>query len=532
MRVRQMAKRILGFAAMGLAALLCQSAHAASPPDFNGDGFADLAVGVPGEDLGTYTDTGVVHVIYGTAAGLNAANTRIFAAASCTWPPDGNASGNQNGLHFGEVLAWGDFNGDGCDDLAIGMPGYDAGGWADVGMVYVLPGSPAGLIFNQTKYFVSTNLGPPLNVNMDAGDRLGQALATGDFNGDGRDDLAIGVPGEEGWNGAKITDAGDVYVVYGSALGLRHTSAQGWSQNGKLIWPDIQDNPEAGDRFGSSLASGDFNGDGRDDLAIGVLAEDIGAIVDCGAVHIIYGGAAGLTNAGNQFIHGANVSGDGAEAGDRFGYALASGDFDGDGFDDMAVGAPSEDVMGIVDAGAVHAIYGNPFFGLGPAGSQFWHQNTAGIQDFCEAGDRFGTSLAAGHFNADIRSDLAIGVLGEDIGAVGDAGAVHILFGNAMALNAAGNQFWHQNVGGIQDFCEAGDGFGYHLVAADFNGDGRSDLSASAPRESVGAVAGAGAVNVLYSNGAGLNSIGNQFWHQNIAGIPEVCEPGDSWGWN
>lgn len=530
MKISHLIKMTSGFAAVGLAALLCQSAAAASAPDFDGDGFADRAVSVPGEDIAPHADTGVVHVLYGAAGGLNAIGNQMIASASCSLP-SGITLGNQVGLRFGEVLSWGDFNGDGFDDLAVGMPSYDTGGMADVGMVYVLPGSAGGLVLNRTTVLVSTNLGPPLNVNMNPGDRFGAALAAGDFNNDGKDDLAIGVPGEDGWNGAAIPDAGDVYVVYGSATGLKHTSAQGWSQNGKLIWPDIQDNPEAGDRFGSALTTGDFNGDGRDDLAIGAWGEDIGAIVDAGAVHTLYGTAAGLSNVGNQFWFGANVFGDGAEAGDLFGYALTAGDFNGNGRDDLAISAMGEDIGAVINAGAVHVLYGTPF-GLNAAGSQFWHQNSAGIQDFCEANDRFGSSLAAGDFNNDGRSELAIGVIGEDIGAIADAGAVHVLYGNGGGLIAGGSQFWHQDSAGIQDFCEAGDGFGHNLVAGDFNGDGRADLSITVPRESIGAIASAGAFHVLYSSGAWLMAAGNQLWHQNTFGIPDVCEAGDMFGWD
>jgi hypothetical protein len=98
-------------------------------------------------------------------------------------------------------------------------------------------------------------------------DRFGAALATGDFDRDGRDDLAVGVPGEDI---AGRSDAGAVVVLDGSNSGLRSTRSKSFSQAGK-----VKGTPQAGDTFGQSLAVGDFDGDGRDDLAIGVPGEDV-----------------------------------------------------------------------------------------------------------------------------------------------------------------------------------------------------------------------------------------------------------------
>jgi hypothetical protein len=108
--------------------------------------------------------------------------------------------------------------------------------------------------------------------------------------------------------------------------GLDPTTAQLWNQNGSTIngnkvWPDISDTAEPGDLFGSALTAGDFNGDGRCDLAIGVLWEDVGSIQDVGAVNVLYGLlGTGLTDVGSQFWH-QNSPGipDACETGDGFG---------------------------------------------------------------------------------------------------------------------------------------------------------------------------------------------------------------------
>ncbi len=148
---------------------------------------------------------------------------------------------------------------------------------------------------------------------------------------------------------------------------------------------------EAGDLFGASLASGDFDGDGFDDLAIGAPGEGIGAKADAGAVNVLYGSASGLTATGDQLWH-QSTSGvlGGAEAGDLFGASLASADFDGDGKDDLAIGAPGEGIGAKADAGAVNVLYGSAS-GLTAAGDQLWHQNVAGVLGGAEPGDLFGS---------------------------------------------------------------------------------------------------------------------------------------------
>src|SRR5206468_7203763 len=117
------------------------------------------------------------------------------------------------------------------------------------------------------------------------------------FNGDGKDDLAIGIPREtvdSASTGAPVSVAGAVNVIYGSSKGLSATltkTNQIWTQNSG----SVDDSAEVGDEFGASLAAGDFNGDGFDDLAVGVLFEDIGSIIDAGAVNVIYGSSSGLS---------------------------------------------------------------------------------------------------------------------------------------------------------------------------------------------------------------------------------------------
>ena len=415
--------------------------------DFNGDGFSDLVITVPREDIGALVDAGVVHALYGGAAGLGLAGTQVWSQNTAGVPDV--AEGNDQ---FGNAVAVGDFNNDGFDDLAIGVSFESVGALLAAGAVNVLRGSAGGLTAAGSQVW-SQNSAGVLGASQ-AGDQFGHALVAADFNGDGFDDLAIGIIGED--IGA-AANAGAVSVLRGSAAGLTAVGNQLWSQNSA----GVGEVAELADNFDQTLAAGDFNGDGFADLAVGVAGEDIGALVDAGAVQVLRGSAAGLTAAGNQ-VWTQNSPGvlDVSEANDEFGAALAVGDFNGDGFDDLAIGAPNEAVGAILGAGAVHVLRGSAA-GLTAAGNQLWTQDSAGVLDLSEAGDRFGTALIVGDFNNDGFDDLAIGVIGEDLGAVNGAGAAAVLFGSAAGLTAAGNQLWGQDSPGIGGVATPADGFGW-----------------------------------------------------------------------
>src|SRR5690606_6685485 len=131
-----------------------------------------------------------------------------------------------------------------------------------------------------------------------ADESFGAALATGDFNNDGYDDLAIGVPGEDpAAGGTSAVDGGAASVLRGSASGLTGVTTQIRSQ------ANLEGVHEHGDAFGYSLAAGDFDDDGFDDLAVGVPGEDVGNLRSAGAINVIYGGVNLLTAAGNAILY-------------------------------------------------------------------------------------------------------------------------------------------------------------------------------------------------------------------------------------
>ena len=138
-------------------------------------------------------------------------------------------------------------------------------------------------------------------------------------------------------------------------------------------------------------------------------------------------------------------------------------DFNGDGFADLAIGVPFEDVGVNSNAGAVNVLYGSSS-GLTGTGDQFWTQDATGVLDTAEASDDFGWSLAAANFGKSSQADLAVGVPFEDVGAIGDSGGVNVLYGSTTGLTATGNQFWTQDSTGVLDTAEANDGFGWSLA--------------------------------------------------------------------
>jgi len=286
------------------------------------------------------------------------------------------------------------------------------------------------------------------------------------------------------------------------------------------------------DLFGAALVSGDFNGDGRDDLAIGAPGENTGSLHDVGAVTILYGTATGLSAANHvQYTQDSSGVLDSNESWDSFGAALASGDFDGDGYDDLAIGAPNEDLSAsLVDAGVVHVMYGRSSYQFDSARNQLWSQDSLGILGASEAKDYFGAALAVGNFNHGGHDDLIVGVPGENTPAT-DAGAINLLYGAGTGLSSTNNRLYTQDGTGVAGAAEAYDYFGGSLATGDTNNDGYDDLAVAVGGEAIGSVQDAGAVQVFRGqNSSSLRTDNDYIWHQDVTYIEGVAEKGDFFG--
>ena len=499
----------LALAVAALPTSRAAAATAARPSDFNGDGYADLAIGAPASLMNSRR--GEVNVLYGSRTGLTATGDQVWSQA--TPGVQGIADRYEQ---FGAVLASGDFDSDGHADLAIGVPGDNVGGVRAVGAVNVLYGSATGLTAAGDQRWSRVGL-PPVSF----GGAFGSSLAAGDFDADGYWDLAIGARDDDPDPGPS-SPAGVVVILRGASAGLTAVGVQVLSDE-QIATPDPL--PIDVLRLGFSLVAGDFDGNGIADLAAG--APDSGDLdllpeIDRpGAVAVFYGSTNGLDSSSSELWHqdSPGIPGD-DEANVQFGTSLAAGDLDGDGDDDLVVGAPDEDTSDGAD-GSVTVIEGSPD-GLTATDSQRWDQDVAGVPGVGEANDQFGAALAVGDFDGDSADDLAIGVPGKDVGQGIDEGRVIVLRGSATGLTATGVRAWTQDSPGIPGRAGIGDQLGTALTALDFGRSGRPDLAVGVPGQGVDGHRWAGMVNVLYGSSTGLVGTNAQGWSQASPGIKGV----------
>ena len=472
------------------------------PGDVNGDAYAEVAVGEPGNSR----LRGSVHVFYGQRSGLV-----VDASGSArddqylTQDTPGVPGTAEAGDAFGTSTLLADLNGDGCADLVVGSRGENGG----AGWVQVLFGSPDGLRTTGVQSFTVAALSGSPGSSEDQG--LGDALAAGDVDGDGVDDLVAGVPGVG--VGGRVY-AGGVAVVYGGRTGLD----LGRSVLLTRDTPGVTGVAEEYGNFGRAVATGDFDGNGTTELAVGSGDGEPGR----GAVQV-------LARTGTGFTGPAPISPD--EAGlpgqrDRFctfGSVLASGDVHGDGRDDLAVGDPTFGCTSEDDdpgPGAVVVLPGSTT-GVTTAGSQLWTQDSPGVVGAARLGNGFGGSLALAPLDRNGTADLVIGARYDGVGRGAVGGSVTVLLGSAAGLttNGIGGVRYTQSTRGIPGTDERLDLFGQNVTAGFVQSRTQATLVVSTPGEDVGAVRDAGSITQLPIGPAGPELSAARTINANTVGV-------------
>lgn len=353
---------------------------------------------------------------------------------------------------------------------------------------------------------------------------LSETAIASDFNGDGRDDLAIGANLDD--VGGAIS-SGSAFVLSGRERGLSTRGAQIISP----LTPWLRGNgtPE-GDRFSAGgVAAGDFNRDGREDLAVGSPSDNFGNEFNQGSVNVIYGARKRLQRSDTGYFHEGlpKIAGE-LEGGDVFGGGLTAGDFDGDGYDDLAIGASGESIVPrgasspVANAGGLYVLYGARG-GLRAEGSSFLTQASRGMAgDGAEESDYFGTTLAAGDLDADGRDELIAwseeDVEGEDKGL--RAGSATVLYGTKRGVRTVGSRALTPYSAGLAgpDPSSLGWEFGRSLASGQLNRDRYADLIIGAPNAAPpGGFT--GAAYVLYGSRRGVKAMGSDYLTPETPGL-------------
>ncbi|MDG9712146.1 VCBS repeat-containing protein [Streptomyces sp. DH10] len=426
----------------GLLTALPATAATAAPAtgpkaDFNGDGYGDVAFAAPYAKVDGKGMAGYVAVVYGGSTGLDPAKRTVVSQNTTGVPGAAEAEDT-----FGDALAVADLNGDGYTDLAVGSSGEDVGTDTDGGSVTVLWGSASGLKNG-------TSVKDPA---VSGHDHWGRLLTAGDFDGDGKKDLAVG------------TGSSHAYVIRG---GFTKTGTTGTAK--RVNTPETAYSVDA-------MKAGDTNADGKSDLVLTYRVRLDSSESGSWSKGVAYlGSPTGPDTSVPRPLNG--------------GTSLALGDIDGDGYDEIALGnvfTKEDDHSGSLggEVVVIRGSEGGPVNGDAPMAELT--QASTGVPGADEANDGFGGSVSIGDANGDGYGDLAIGVVFEDVGTLEDAGSTVLMNGSASGVSRTGGRTLTQATAGVPGTAEAIDYFGSDVLLADVTKDGRAEFTVSAGFEDEG----------------------------------------------
>ncbi len=414
-----------------------------SAGDVNGDGYSDVIVGARLYTNGQ-SNEGCAFVFHGSASGVSTTSSVTLEA-------------NQASSWYGvSVSCAGDVNGDGFSDVIVGAPYFDAGG-TDRGMARVYHGSASGI--NST---YATQINKTQNST-----ELGLSVASaGDVNGDGYSDVIVGA---NRYNAGQSVE-GCAFVYHGSSTGVNSSLKASMESD------------QANAYFGYSVSSaGDVNADGYSDVIVGARYYDNGETNE-GAAFVYHGSSSGLSTTASTFLEPDQTGAD-------FGFSAAgAGDVNGDGYDDVIVGAYRYD-NGQTDEGVAFVFHGSSS-GIATTAATTLEENQADAQ--------FGYSVStAGDVNGDGYSDVIVSARYYTHGQSYE-GAAFVYHGSSSGINSTYAAFMEEN--------KAAANMGRSVsCAGDVNGDGYSDVIVGADNHTNGQ-ANEGAFYVYHGSSTGINT--------------------------